>query len=159
MEGHALQGRGLPDSLEQGDHALQPLQVALDLEQLHMVGDLPLRAAAQRGADVLHLAQEDHDLVIGLLQLIGAGGAALHVAQFRLQRRALVRGVEPQMADPLLAEGAAAVEVLQHVLETDLYLFIEADGDHASSSFTLITGASTASDMARRKASLSNFQP
>ena len=48
---------------EKGPQAVQPLEVALDLKELHMVGDLVGLAAAQGVADILHLAQKHHGLV------------------------------------------------------------------------------------------------
>ena len=68
-------------------------------------------------------------------------------------------GGMPQAADALLTEGRAAVERLQHILQADLHPLVKMDLDHANSSFTLITGTSTASRIRRRNSSLSNFQP
>ena len=159
VEGQAVEPGDSVDLVEQGAEVLQPLEVALDLEQLHMVRGLPCGTAAQGRADVLHLAQDGHDLGVGVLQLLRGVGGLLHVIQLALQLRAFLRGVKPQAADALLAEGRAAVERLQHILQADLHPLVKMDLDHANSSFTLITGTSTASRIRSRNSSLSNFQP
>ena len=159
VEGHALEVRHRVDLLKQRAHTVQPLQIALDLKQLHMVRRLPRRAAAQGRADVLHLAQAGHQLGVLALQLLRRGRGTLHVVQLRLQLRPLLRHIEPQAADLLLPEGRAAVQRLQHILQTDLHTLLKSDLDHANSSFTLITGTSTASRIRCRNSSLSNFHP
>ena len=82
-----------------------------------------------------------------------------YVIKLCFQRGALIRGIKPQAADPLQAEGGAAVKRLQRILQADLDLFIKGYGNHSSSSFTLMTGTSTAAVMAAMKASLSKRQP
>src|SRR5699024_6943926 len=94
--------------------------------------------------DLLHLAKEEADLIVYVLQLIGGFGGLLHVIKLRFQLRTLLGDVKAQAADLLDAKGAAAMEGIQSVLQTDLLSFLKTNGDHASSSFTLITGASTA---------------
>ena len=116
---------GLVDGIQQGQEAVQPLKIALDLKQLHMVGHLAFLAAAQGVADILDLAQNGHQAGIGVLQLIGMPGQRLYVIQLCFQRGTLVRGIEPQAADALQAEGRAAVERFQRVLQADLDLFIK----------------------------------
>ena len=159
MEGDALEMGDSVDLRQQRPQAVQPLEVALDLKQLHMVRRLPRRAAAQGRADVLHLAQAGHQLGILALQLLRRSRSLLHVVQLRLQLRPLLRRIEPQAADLLLPEGRTAVQRLQHILQTDLYTLLKSDLDHANSSFTLITGTSTASRIRCRNSSLSNFHP
>ena len=159
MEGKARQARRVPQLFKQGAQGLQPLEIALQLEQLHMVRHLQLPAPAQGAPDVLHLAQHHADLVIQVLQLLRMGGGPLHVAQLLLQLLPLVRGIVPQAADALLAKGAAPMETLQNILQADFFSFLETNLDHASSSFTLMTGASTASFIRAMNSSLSNFHP
>ena len=159
MEGHALEVRHRVDLFKQRAHTVQPLQIALDLEQLHMVRRLPRRAAAQGVADILHLAQSGHQLVVHVLQLAGGVGRLLHVVQLLLQCGAFLRRIKPQPPDAFLPEGRAAVQRFQRVLQTDFLFFLKLDRDHASSSFTLMTGTSTASFMRNRNSSLSNFHP
>ena len=159
VEGKARQARRVPQLFKQGAQGLQPLEIALQLEQLHMVRHLQLPAPAQGAADVLHLAQHHADLVIQVLQLPGVGGGPLHVAQLLLQLLPLVRGIVPQAADALLAEGTAPVQALQDVLQADLLSLLKTNLDHASSSFTLMTGTSTASFIRAMNSSLSNFHP
>ena len=79
VEGELPQGRNLAHLRIQGQQALQPLQIALDLKQLHMVRHLSVSAAADRVADVLHLTQQDTDLVIYALELVGVVCRLLHV--------------------------------------------------------------------------------
>ena len=79
VEGELPQGRNLAHLRIQGQQAFQPLQIALDLKQLHMVRHLSVSAAADRVADVLHLAQQDTDLVIHALELVGVVCRLLHV--------------------------------------------------------------------------------
>ena len=79
--------------------------------------------------------------------------------QLLLQLLPLVRGIVPQAADALLAEGAAPVQALQDVLQADLLSLLKTNLDHASSSFTLMTGTSTASFIRAMNSSLSNFHP
>ena len=159
VEGHALEVRHRVDLLKHRAHTVQPLQIALDLEQLHMVRRLPRRAAAQGVADILHLAQAGHQLVVHVLQLAGGIGRLLHVVQLLLQCSAFLRRIKPQPPDAFLPEGRAAVQCFQRVLQTDLLFFLKLDRDHASSSFTLMTGTSTAAFMRNRNSSLSNFHP
>ena len=116
---------GLVDGIQQGQKAVQPLKIALDLKQLHMVGHLAVLAAAQGVADILDLAQDGHQAGIDVLQFVGMPGQRFHVIQLRFQRDALVRGIEPQAADALQAKGRAAVERLQRVLQADLDFFIK----------------------------------
>ena len=159
VERRVLQMGGVVDGVQQGADIPQPLEIALDLEQLHMIRHLAVLAAAQGVADVLDLAQQCHQAGEGVLQFLVMGGQGLDVIQLRLQGRALIGGIEPQAADALQPEGGAAVQRLQGVLQADLDLFIERYGDHCNSSFTLMTGASTAAVMAAIKASLSKRQP
>ena len=147
------------DLFKERDNRFQPLQIPLDLEQLDMVGRLQLAAAAQRASDVLDLAEGDHDLVIGFLQLSRGLRSAVDVIQLRLQLRALLRRIKSQPADALAAEGTAAVQALQNILQADFFSLLETNADHVSSSFTLMTGTSTASCSRARNSSLSNFQP
>ena len=98
------------DLFKERDNRFQ--QIPLDLEQLDMVGRLQLAAAAQRASDVLDLAEGDHDLVIGFLQLSRGLRGAVDVIQLRLQLRALLRRIKSQPADALAAEGTAAVQAL-----------------------------------------------
>ena len=125
VKGHVPEMGGLVDGIQQGQKAVQPLKIALDLKQLHMVGHLAVLAAAQGVADILDLAQDGHQAGIGVLQLIGMPGQRLYVIQLCFQRGTLVRGIEPQAADALQAEGRAAVERLQRVLQADLDFFIK----------------------------------
>ena len=159
MEGQRLKVSGLAHLLEQGDQTLQPLEIYLDFKQLHMIRDLQRLAPAQRATDVLHLAQHQADPVVQWLQSIRRLGGLLHVIQLRLQLLPLVGGVIAQLADLLLTEGAAPVESLQRILQADFFSLLKANIDHASSSFTLMTGTSTASRIRVINSSLSNFQP
>ena len=159
MEGQRLKVGGLAHLLEQGDQALQPLEIYLDFKQLHMIRDLQRLAPAQRATDVLHLAQHQPDPVVQGLQSIRRLGGLLHVIQLRLQLLPLVGGVVAQLADLLLTEGAAPVESLQRILQADFFPLFKANIDHVSSSFTLMTGTSTASRIRVINSSLSNFQP
>ena len=145
--------------LHQRDHGLHTLEIVLQLEQLHMVGGIAVFDAAQRTADLLHLTQEHADLLVERLELFAVNGGLLHVIKLRFQFSTLFWCVETQTADLFNAEGAAAVERLQSVLQTDLFSLFKTNGDHFSASFTLMTGTSTASLMRWRNSSLSNFQP
>ena len=159
VEGRVLQSRRLIDGSQQRADIAEPLEVALDLEQLHMIRHLAVLAAAQGVADILDLAQQRHQAGEGILQFLVVDSQRLHVVQLRFQRGALVRGIEPQAADALQPKGGAAVQRLQRVLQADLDLFVKGYGDHRNSSFTLMTGASTAAVMAAMNASLSKRQP
>ena len=159
MKFQARESRRIPQPLKHGPQGLQPLEIALELKQLHMVRHLQLPAPAQGAADVLHLAQHHTDLVVQVLQLLRMGGGPLHIVQLQLQLLPLVGGIVPQAANALLAKGAAPMETLQNILQADFFSFLETDLDHASSSFTLITGTSTASRIRAMNSSLSNFHP
>ena len=159
VEGRVLQARRFADGIQQRTNIAEPLEVALDLEQLHMIRHLAVLAAAQGVADILDLAQQRHQAGEGILQFLVVDSQRLHVVQLRFQRGALVRGIEPQAADALQPKGGAAVQRLQRVLQADLDLFVKGYGDHRNSSFTLMTGASTAAVMAAINASLSKRQP
>ena len=143
----------------QGQQALQTLQIALDLKQLHMVGDLPVPAAPDGVADILHLTQQDADFVIHALELLCVEGSLPDIVQFRFQFPTFGRGVKPQTPDLLLTERTAAVESLQGVLQANLLLLLKTNGNHASSSFTLMTGTFTLWRIRSINTSLSNFQP
>ena len=159
VEREATEGHLLVHLLEQGQDALQAAQKALHLEKLHMVGDLPCRAATEGIADILHLTQEDHRLIHGGFQFLSVADEAFHIVEFLLQCLALLRGVELQAANPLDAEGRTAVKGLQNILQADFDFIIKGNVDHTISSLTLMTGASMASFILAMNTSLSKCQP
>lgn len=75
MKFQARKSRRIPQPLKHGPQGLQPLEIALEFKQLHMVRHLQLPAPAQGAADVLHLAQHHTDLVVQVLQLLRMAAA------------------------------------------------------------------------------------
>ena len=79
VEDDALKMSNGVDLRQQRPQAVQTLEVALDLEQLHVVRRLPLRAAAQGCADVLHLAQTGHQFGVLVLQPVRRRRGPLYI--------------------------------------------------------------------------------
>ena len=159
VEGKVFELRLLVHLLHQRDQRLHTLQIVFQFKQFHVVRGIAVLDAAHSAADLLHLAKEHTNLIVDTLELLAVAGSLLYVIQFVLQLGTLLGSIEAQTANLLDTEGAASVERFQRVLQTNFFSLFKTNGDHASSSFTLMTGTSTASLILRLNSSLSNFQP
>ena len=150
---------GLVHPVEQRTEIRDPQQKSLELEQLHVVETRAFRKPFQRAADILELTEHKHDLIVNGLQSARRVCRAFRVPKLRFQLVSLVRRVEAQLAHTFRAEGTAGVQRIENVSQSDLFPVFKTDRDQSGSSFTLMTGTSTAAAIAFKNASGSNFQP
>ena len=158
-EREPLDADGLVHPVEQRTKIRDAQQKALELKQLHVIEARALRKPFQRAADILELTEHKHDLIVDGLQRVRRVCRAFRVPKLRFQFVPLVRRVEAQLAHTFRAEGTAGVQRVENVSQSDLFPVFKTDRDQSGSSFTLMTGTSTAAAIVFKNASGSNFQP